>query len=109
QPTADQEQLQHVTWHKADLLDVFDIEEIMQGVSEIYHCAAIVSFKKEDKEQLLHFNTESTANIINEALLQNVRKVVAVSSIAALGRSKEGSPITEEEQWEESKYNSVYA
>lgn len=102
-------QLPHVTWMHADLLDIYDVEEAMQGVTEVYHCAAIVSFKKEDKEQLLHFNTESTANIVNEAILQGVRKMVYVSSIAALGRSKEGTPITEEEQWEESRYNSVYA
>ena len=108
-PTAEMRQLPGVTWLHADLLDVFDIEDAMRGVTEVYHCAAIVSFKKEDKEQLLHFNTEGTANIVNEALLQGVRKMVYVSSIAALGRSKEGEPITEEEQWEESKYNSVYA
>lgn len=103
------QQLPGVSWLRADLLDIYDVEEAMQGVSEIYHCAAIVSFKKEDKEQLLHFNTESTANVVNEAILQDVRKMVYVSSIAALGRSKEGEPITEEEQWEESRYNSVYA
>lgn len=98
-----------VSWMKCDLLDVFDVEDAMEGVTEVYHCAAIVSFKKEDKEQLLHFNTESTANVVNEALERCVRKMVYVSSIAALGRSKEGAEITEEEQWEESKFNSVYA
>lgn len=108
-PTTEMLQLRGVVWMKADLLDVYDVEDAMQGVGEVYHCAAIVSFKKEDKEQLLHFNTESTANLVNEALLQGVRKMVYVSSIAALGRSKEGAPITEEEQWEESKFNSVYA
>lgn len=108
-PLEEQQQLAGVTWQKCDLLDIFDVEEAMQNVSEVYHCAAIVSFRKKDKEQLLHFNTQSTANIVNEALLQDVCKLVYVSSIASLGRSKEGVPITEEEQWEESKYNSVYA
>lgn len=108
-PTDEMLQLPGVSWMYADLLDIYDVEDAMQGVTEVYHCAAIVSFKKEDKEQLLHFNTESTAHVVNEALLQGVRKMVYVSSIAALGRSKEGTPITEEEQWEESKYNSVYA
>lgn len=98
-----------VTWLKCNLLDVYDVEDALQNITDVYHCAAIVSFNKEDKQQLLHFNVESTANIVNEALEQNVRKLIYVSSIASLGRSKEGIPITEEEQWEESKYNSVYA
>jgi len=108
-PNDELQQLPGVSWLKCDLLDVYDVEEAMDGVTEVYHCAAIVSFKKEDKAQLLHFNTESTANVVNEALERNVRKMIYVSSIASLGRSKEGEEITEEEQWEESKYNSVYA
>lgn len=101
--------LKGVSWQQCDLLDVYDVEDAMKDVGEIYHCAAIVSFKKSDKEQLLHFNVESTANVVNEALEQGVRRMVYVSSIASLGRSKQGQDITEEEQWEESRYNSVYA
>lgn len=98
-----------VEWVKADLLDIYDVEEVMQGVTEVYHCAAIVSFAPKDRDRLLHFNKESTANIVNECLEQGVRKLVYVSSIAALGRSKQGKEIDEEEEWEESKFNSVYA
>lgn len=108
-PDKELQTLPGVTWLKCDLLDVYDVEDALQNITDVYHCAAIVSFNKEDKQQLLHFNVESTANIVNEALEQNVRKLIYVSSIASLGRSKEGIPITEEEQWEESKYNSVYA
>ncbi len=98
-----------VTWHQCDLLDIYDVEEVMQDVTEVYHCAAIVSFRGSDRERLKHFNIEATANIVNEALERGVRKMIYVSSIASLGRSKEGAEITEEEQWEESRYNSVYA
>lgn len=108
-PSDELSSLTGVSWMRCDLLDIFDVEEAMKDVIEVYHCAAIVSFKKEDKEQLLHFNVESTANVVNEALLQNVPKLVYVSSIASLGKSKVGVPITEEVQWEESTQNSVYA
>jgi nucleoside-diphosphate-sugar epimerase len=109
QPSEDMKALPGVTWHRCDLLDIYDIEEVMQDVTEVYHCAAIVSFHGRDKEKLKHFNVEGTANVVNEALERGVRKMVYVSSIASLGRSKEGAEITEEEQWEESRYNSVYA
>jgi len=108
-PSSELERLPGVTWMKCDLLDIFDVEEAMRDVTEVYHCAAIVSFQRRDKARLLHFNVESTANIVNEALERGVHKLVYVSSVAALGRSKEGEEITEEEQWEESRYNSVYA
>lgn len=101
--------LKGVEWVKADLLDVYDVEAAMQGITEVYHCAAIVSFNPADKARILHFNKESTANIVNESLEQGIRKLVYVSSVAALGRSKVEKPINEEEEWEEGKFNSVYA
>jgi len=110
--TLPSQELQHlpgITWHKANLLDVYDVEEMMRGVQEVYHCAAIVSFDKNDQAQLFHFNTEATANVVNAALNEKVRKLLFVSSVASLGRAATGKEITEETEWEDSKANSVYA
>ena len=99
-----------VSWQKADLLDIFDVEEAMKGITQVYHCAAIVSFQPHEHKKMLHFNPESTANIVNQAIEQGIEKMVYVSSIAALGRGDEKkNKITEEEQWGESGYNSAYA
>lgn len=108
-PTGDLKNLPGIEWVQCDLLDVFAIEEAMQGITDIYHCAAIVSFDPGKRKDILHFNPESTGNLVNQALLQNVRKMVYVSSIAALGRTgDQGKEITEEEEWGESRYNSAY-
>ncbi len=99
-----------ITWMLCDLLDIYDVEEAMSGIDDVYHCAAIVSFDPDRREEMLHVNVESTANLVNQAVLQGVRKMLYVSSIAALGRSgDENKLITEEEEWNESKYNSAYA
>ncbi len=108
-PAADLQQLPGVSWYKYDLLDIFEVEEAMQGVTDVYHCAAVVSFHPKDKAGMLHFNVESTVNIVNQAIEQGIRKLIYISSIASLGRMQHGKEITEEEQWEESKYNSVYS
>lgn len=109
-PTEELKKLPGITWSRCDLLDIFDVEEAMLGISDIYHCAAIVSFDPRKREKMLHFNPESTANIINQAIMQDIRKLVYVSSIAALGRAAEGKKeINEEAEWTESKYNSAYA
>jgi len=108
-PAGELNALPGIEWVHCDLLDVTGVEEVMQGISEIYHIAAIVSFDPKKRDEMLHFNPESTANIVNEALQQGIRKIVYVSSVAALGRSGDAEKeITEEEEWGESKYNSVY-
>src|SRR5438874_1405767 len=81
----------------------------MIGVTDIYHCAAMVTFDPRHVNEMLHFNPQSTANIVNQALLQGIRKLVYVSSVAALSRpGNAAKEITEEQEWGESKYNSAY-
>jgi nucleoside-diphosphate-sugar epimerase len=108
-PSADLENLPGIEWMQADLLDIFDVEDAMKGIAQVYHCAAVVSFDPRRHEQMLHSNPESTANLVNQALLQGIDKMVFVSSIAALGRTgEEGKEINEDQEWGESRYNSVY-
>lgn len=107
-PGATMRQLPNVTWAKYDLLDIYDVEDAMVNITDVYHCAAIVSFDPAVRDQMLHFNAESTANIVNQALEQGIRKMAYVSSVAALGRTKANKEITEEQEWEESNRNSAY-
>lgn len=99
----------NLEWVQCDLLDVYAIEEVMQGVTQVYHCAAIVSFDAKKKDQLIHDNVAITENIVNIALEQNIQKLIHVSSIASLGRAELDKPIAEDTYWTESKENSSYS
>lgn len=108
-PSGDLATLKGVEWRQCDLLDVYAVEDMMQDISDVYHCAGIVSFDPAQREKMLHFNPESTANVANEALHKGIRKMVHVSSVAALGRTGDKNKVIDEEQeWGESKYNSAY-
>jgi nucleoside-diphosphate-sugar epimerase len=108
-PSGELAQLANIEWVKCDLLDIFDVEEAMRGIDDIYHCAAMVSFDPKERGKMLHFNPESTANIVNQAIIQGIRKMVHVSSVAALGRTANtNKEINEDQEWAESKYNSAY-
>ncbi len=98
-----------VEWVQGDVLDTGVLEDAMEGVTAIYHCAAVVSFQPDKRDEMLRINIEGTANVVNLAIDAGVRKIVHVSSVAALGRAKEQTAITEESQWEESRNNSNYA
>lgn len=54
-------------------------------------------------------NVEGTANMVNAALLANVKKFCHVSSIAAIGRGKQGTTVSENTRWGQSRHNSNYA
>ena len=98
-----------VEWVPGDVLDTGALEDAMQGIEQVYHCAAVVSFQPDKRAEMLRINVEGTANVVNLALNANVKKVVHVSSVAALGRARQQTDINETAQWEDSKNNSYYA
>jgi len=93
---------------QCDLLDVAALEDAMQGVTQVFHCAAKVSFNPKHKHELFKINIEGTANLVNAALDAGVYKMVHVSSVAALGRIRNGETVTEQMTWTEETSNSNY-
>ncbi|HEY4110472.1 NAD-dependent epimerase/dehydratase family protein [Puia sp.] len=98
-----------VEWVAGDILDVIGLAEAMEGMDAVVHSAAKLSFSRNDRHEIYHTNIEGTANVVNLALEQNIRRFVHVSSVAALGRTGNGETVTEKKSWEESKWNTRYA
>ena len=93
---------------QCDILDVIGLEEAMKDVDQVYHCAAIITFNPLRKQEMFKINIEGTANVVNAALDAGIKKMVYVSSVAALGRIREDEPINETMNWSEETSNSAY-
>ena len=98
-----------IEWVEAEVVEIAYLEEAFEGIEEVYHCAALLSFAPQDSQRLIELNPLMTANVVNLCLAKGVKKLVHVSSVAALGRQKQGEPIDEDTEWVESKQNSSYA
>jgi nucleoside-diphosphate-sugar epimerase len=97
-----------VNWIKGDILDINSLEDAMQEVSKVYHCAAIVSFSPKQADTMLQANVEGTANVVNACIQHQIKKLVYVSSVAALGRIREDAPVDETMNWTPETSNSIY-
>ncbi|MFM7710427.1 MAG: SDR family NAD(P)-dependent oxidoreductase [Ferruginibacter sp.] len=93
---------------EADLLDVVRVEEILEEVDFVCHCAGLVSFASARQQELFAINVTATANLINACLDRPIKKVVHVSSVAALGRSSASGMVDEKTPWKEHARNSQY-
>ncbi|MCG2610097.1 NAD-dependent epimerase/dehydratase family protein [Flavobacterium sp. SM15] len=99
-----------IQWIQADILDIPALEKAFEDISHVYHCAALISFDPNHEEQLRKTNIEGTANMVNCSIDFSVKKFCYVSSIAALGDTKEGETvITEETEWNPEKNHGDYA
>jgi dihydroflavonol-4-reductase len=97
-----------IDWVVADINDLATLEEVFEGISQVYHCAALVSFDPKDKENLLRINIEGTANMVNLCSAFGAR-LLHVSSVATLGNAKKDQQITEDDLWEYDKTAHTYA
>ena len=98
-----------VEWIEGDILDVVALGDAMVGMDAVIHAAAKVSFQSSERSEMFKINIEGTANVVNLALETGITKVLYVSSVAALGRTKNGDTVTEEKKWEENPMNTNYA
>lgn len=97
-----------IDWVDGDITDWYALEEAFEGVREVYHCAATVSFNPAMTEQIYRVNITGTTNVVDLALTKGIRKLVHVSSIAALGAVK-GGLIDEQSFFDEDGSHSAYA
>ncbi len=101
--------LSMIEWVEGDILDIESLLHAMSDIEQVYHCAALVSFAAEDRQRLLQINVEGTSNMVNAAINAGVRHFVYVSSIATLGNTLNGDPISEGSPWESHPKGSAYS
>lgn len=101
--------LNKAEWVEADVLDVVSLNDVMNGIDAVIHCAAVVSFSKKEREKMYQVNVEGTANVVNAAVDNGVKRFLHVSSVAALGRTKISETVTEQKKWDNNKNNTHYA
>ena len=97
-----------IVWVEADLLEINALKEALPGVTQVYHCAALVSFDPSLKKKLIQNNVEGTANLVNLCTENGIR-LLHVSSIAAIGEGKAGELINENHHLEETPKDNAYA
>lgn len=99
---------ENIEWIKGDIMDVVFMEEALQDIDFVYHCAGIVSYDPRRKQQMFDINVEGTANMVNASINAGVKKLCFVSSVAALGQLRRGEEIDEMMNWSEEAGNSNY-
>jgi len=97
-----------IDWVEADINDIPLLEAAFEGVTQVYHVAAIVSFDDSRFDELKKVNIEGTANMVNLSLKFGVEKFCHVSSVATLGETTNGTPIDEKTLWNPEADNHVY-
>ena len=98
-----------ITWVEADINDISALSIAFEGVTKVYHSAALISFSSKEYRKMRKINIEGTANIVNLCIANQVEKLCFVSSVAAIGKPLIGKDIDEENEWNVADNNYGYA
>jgi nucleoside-diphosphate-sugar epimerase len=104
-----QKRFDKITWRKADFRDLPSLDAAFEGISHVYHCAGYISLAQRDAKKLLEINEKGSAYLVNLCLSNSVKKLVYVSSIAALGNDPSISVIDENTPWDNNIDKNPYA
>lgn len=96
-------------WVDANLNNYFELRDAFDRVTQVYHCASLVSLDPKDKKQLQEINVAGTA-YVTELAMEKGARLLHVSSIAAIGDPAPQKTIaTEKDIWEFNGRQSTYA
>jgi len=99
---------ERIRWFEGDILDVDSLQLAITAADRVIHAAAIVSFHPRDAALMYETNRMGTANVVNGCLNLD-KRLLYVSSVAALGRNTEHKTINEKSTWKDGPLNSKYA
>lgn len=91
-----------------DVRDRDALRKAVAGCDTVFHTAAVVSYWKKKRQELIDVNVGGTQNVIDVCLEQGVEKLVHTSSIAAIGFAGEGRSADESNEFNWQSYDVGY-
>ncbi len=104
-----EEYFNNIEWVNVDFQDLESLENILIGITEVYHCAAHVSFHPDDRRSMYHTNIEGTRQLLFACEKSTVQKFCFVSSTAVLDGVDEKGETTEDSNYNPKVNHSPYA
>ena len=95
--------------YNTSLVDTETLAPHFEGIDIVYHVAAVVSFWRKNKDLLYGVNQVGTENVIKLCKDNNIKRMIHISSTAALGYNNDkDSPATESFEHDWSKFKKCF-
>lgn len=99
---------QGIQWQQLTLPDKMASMEIVKGQDWVIHAAGLVSYHIRDKYSLLDINKTGTEEIVNACLIHDIKHLVYIGSIGALGRETDHVTLNESSPWLQTEFSTGY-
>ena len=104
-----QDYFNKIEWIDVDFDDLEALQNALIGINEVYHCAAKVSFRSEDKREMYHTNIRGTRNLLYACEDAAIKKFCFISSTAVLDGLNENNEVDEDSNFNPKLEHSPYS
>lgn len=104
-----EEYFNKIQWVDVDFEDTESLNNVLNGITEVYHCAGVVSFEPKDRVKIYKTNIEGTKNLLYACENSSVKKFLFVSSISVLDGVNEHGMMDEDSDFNPKVEHSAYA
>ena len=86
---SDLSQIEHLSFEHCigDVLDKNSLLKATKSVDAVFHLAGIVAYKKSERQRMQEVNVNGTQNVVDACVENNVKRLVHISSVVAVGAS----------------------
>ncbi|HEY6034125.1 MAG TPA: NAD-dependent epimerase/dehydratase family protein, partial [Kofleriaceae bacterium] len=88
-----------IEWRDADLADQPALAKAFAGAEAVFHCAAMVTVKRDVTPAMVDANVTGTERVIAACTTAGVKRLVHTSSVVAIGLTTTGAPSDETARW----------
>src|SRR6185312_14402174 len=88
-----------IEWRDADLANEAALAKAFAGAEAVFHCAAMVTVKREVTPEMVDANVTGTERVISACTTAGVKRLVHTSSVVAIGLTTTGAPSDETARW----------
>lgn len=78
-----------------DILDPDAVAAAVDGCEAVFHVAGLASYWRSSRADVYHVNVDGTRCVLQGCRVAGVRRVVVTSSVAAVGVSRDATPLDE--------------
>ena len=89
-----------VRYVSGDIEDPLSLFDGFSGTELVIHAAALVSMNPADNHKMYQTNVIGTRNVVNACLRAGVKRLIHVSSVAALSGTKKNQVLNEDGVWD---------
>lgn len=95
-------------WVPLQLPDRAAALDLVKGHTHVIHTAGKISYHSRDKFRMLDIHQTGTAHIVDACLAHDIRHLIYISSISALGKEKSPVVVNETTPWMDNEYSTSY-